>query len=221
MYCPNCGTMVSEKKKFCAKCGAPMPAAPSFSSAGVHSSPTSSSVPGAQTQSTLLDKFFDMSKTSMQQSKPASKQTYNIIWFAMFMALHIYVVVSYLVGMGKESMNTNPPIVMLPIISIIACFSLIAGIIAIKLQITPDKIRKYDNATTAMQYIQTVGIVGMAMIESVSVFGLVLYFIRFKIYYFYAFYAASLIAIVWSRISVEPAWRFIESNPAWKIAREK
>lgn len=139
----------------------------------------------------------------------------------MFMALHMYAVVSYLVGMGKETMNGNPPFIMFPIVSVIAFFSLIAGIILIKLQITPDKIRKYDNATTAMQYVQTVGITGMAMIESVSVFGLVLYFIGFKIYYFYAFYAASLIAIVWSRISVEPAWRFIESNPAWKIAREK
>lgn len=138
----------------------------------------------------------------------------------MFMALHMYAVVSYLVGMGRESMNTDPPIAMLPIISIVALFSLIGGIIVIKLQITPEKIRKYDNAATAMQNIQTVGIVGMAMIESVSVFGLMLYFVGFKIYYFYAFYAASLIAIVWSRISVEPAWRFIESNPAWKINRE-
>ena len=212
MFCPVCGAQTSDKNKKCPQCGnalkgAAGPARP----AAMHTHGPAPPKPS------FLDKWFDPRSASARQQPPASKRTYDIIWFALFMSLHVYVLVSYLVGMDMKDRLETPPRFVLLILTLAGFADLIFGLSVIRFQITPGKLAKYDTAQDAMQHVQTYGIIGMALIESVCIFGLVSFFMGFDIKYFYVFYMISVFAIILSRVLVAPAWQFIDGNPAWKM----
>jgi len=131
------------------------------------------------------------------------------------MSLHMYLVFSYLLDL--QNRLSARPAAILPVLPGIALVVLIFGITIIKLQITPGKVNKYSSAQDAMRHVHTFGIIGMAQIESVAAFGIILVVLGHSVFYFYAFFAVSAIAMIISRIMVEPTWLFIENNPTWNI----
>lgn len=206
MYCPKCGGQISFGKQYCPKCKAPL-----FGDATPQTPPGSFS-------SAKKESFWDkMIQSSIQTSaiKKTSRKTYNVIWFAMFVSLAMYMVVLYLVNIGKKS-GANAPSVMLPILCVVALVCGAFGFFNMKLQLIPEKLLKLENKDVAAMYIQTVGIISIALFESIAIYGLTLNFMGFSKMTAYPFFAVSALLLIYSRTFTDPAWILIEKHPKFE-----
>ena len=156
-------------------------------------------------------------QTSKFPGQPFTAKTmYNIIWGAMMGAIVMYLVVAeYFVGQAPG--GARPISILAICLCAFAGAGLVAGLILIKVMITPEKIVKQKTAENANSYLIAIGIQAMAFIESAAIFGLILFFLRFPAYLTYACMGASFAAMGLSRVMVEPAWNAARDNPRWRM----
>lgn len=209
MYCPKCGGQIQFGKQKCPKCGAPL-----FGNASAQSQSETSSGSG---KTTFWDKIIQNSSQTSMVQKP-TRTMYNIIWFAMFFSLAMYIVVLFLVNMNRESPGSGP-FIMLPILCAVALSCSALGFLNLKMQLVQEKILKLENKNAAAGYIQTAGIISLALFESVAIYGLVLNFVGFSKMTAYPFFAVSALLLIYSRTFTDAAWNLIETHP--KFASEK
>ncbi len=221
MNCPKCGHPARDKAKVCVKCGSSLTKSPpAYRSRPASRAGAPASLRPGQGGNSIADKLFnpkDFSTSAARQQIPLAKQsksTYLIIWATMFAALPIYCVVWRLVAQGKTSMSEIPESSVFAFaIAIIAVLCLGAGLIVASQSLSPARLCFSDNKDMLTQNIYTNGIISLALIESVAIFGLVLVFIGYNTLIFFPFVASAAVGQLIHLKFALAAWRFHASIP--------
>jgi len=124
--------------------------------------------------------------------KIAQNKFYFVIFAALCTACPIYYVVAILVTVGKEAKPLEMQMV-IPLI-IISIVTIIAGMLISSGMNRDDVLRTCKDAAQADSLLTLLGIMGMAMIEAVTIYGLVIVFMFQNRSILPFFVAASLIA---------------------------
>ncbi len=219
MKCPACGYELPEKTKVCIRCGSRpdehigvnRATGPAFSSGNKLQ-------PGAG-GSSLPDKLFnprDYSKSNMSGT-PQARQTktgYYLIWLSMVMSLFMYYACLYFVTMGKNKLGgVQPSQIVLYVIIMAGVINWIAGLFVSAQALSPDRLRFSKDKNQLRQNIFTKGVIGLALIESVAICGLLLVFMGFVRNIFFPFMASSLIGMLLHLKYAKAAWDFHDSIP--------
>jgi len=221
MNCPKCGHPARDKAKVCVKCGSSLTKSPLASrSRPTHRAGAPAFLRPGQGGNSIADKLFnpkDFSAATARQQIPLAKQsksTYLIIWATMFAALPIYCVVWRLVTQGKNSMSEIPESSVFAFaLAVIAVLCLGAGLIVASQSLSPARLCFSDNKDMLTQNIYTNGIISLALIESVAIYGLVMVFVGYNTLFFFPFVASAAVGqLIHLKFALD-AWRFHAAIP--------
>jgi len=222
MNCPKCGHPAPGTAKVCVKCGSSLKNASKMSRSGpAPCAGAPASLRPGQGGNSVADKLFNPKNpaaAAARQQLPLAKQTksfYLIIWAVMFAALPIYCVVWRLVSQDIHGISFGAsPLRSFGIVMIaIAVLTWSAGIVVASQALSPKRLVFSVSKSNLAQNIFSFGIISLALIEAVAIYGMQLVFMGFFGHILFPFVAASALGLLIHLKFALAAWRFHASIP--------
>jgi hypothetical protein len=138
----------------------------------------------------------------MKQRQQAPKKTFGFIFIAIFFACAVYMYLGYFVAGNNLHESQNGMETFKGCMIFVGVVSLAAGLQWPRFTLTDDKIRAKVTRQDAMNFVQSNGVIALAILESVAIYGLLWTFVSHETKQLSYSTAAAMLSMLYLRMMI-------------------
>lgn len=140
------------------------------------------------------------------------KNTYNVLWLAMFFSSFIYLPLAFFIKKAAPPPVEGSVFVYALAAVALSCFA--ASVILFKTMFTTEKIKTFSEFYQFTSYFQRKAVVCMTLMADIGVIGVVLKIFGYPLLHSAVFIFAGSAGLIVHRLQAEALWKSVVEDPA-------